>query len=111
MRTENGTLQAGWYAATVTDEDETADQDEESSEQEEEESTETETESNDAGADSSEEAQAVIFTEQEFEEGSTVDISSEHLFVTEPDGTTWMTDLDEESWSILFDEDTTEEES
>ncbi|MCI8292212.1 MAG: hypothetical protein HFH53_01590 [Hespellia sp.] len=45
-----------------------------------------------------------MFGQKEFSAESEVDISSKHLFVTEPDGTTYYTPLEKEEWSILFDD-------
>lgn len=42
------------------------------------------------------------FNTRTFSKGSAVDVSAEHLFVTEPDGTTWYSSLNEENWQKLF---------
>lgn len=43
------------------------------------------------------------FEAKMFPEGSVIDISSDHLFVTEPDNTTWCSPLDQEEWRKIFD--------
>ncbi|MDO4288203.1 MAG: DUF5050 domain-containing protein [Eubacterium sp.] len=44
-----------------------------------------------------------VFQERFFSKESTVDISENHLFITEQDGKTWATSLEDESWYQLFD--------
>ena len=42
------------------------------------------------------------FHTRTFAKGSALDVSAEHLFVTEPNGTTWYSSVDEENWHKLF---------
>lgn len=56
-------------------------------------------------ADGTEECQ---FEGKVFPEDSQVDVSKDHLYVTEPDGTTWATELEKENWIKLFDEEKNE---
>lgn len=42
--------------------------------------------------------------EMHFSPGASLDISANHLFVTEEDGTTWYTPLAQESWAALFED-------
>lgn len=42
------------------------------------------------------------FKSKSFPEGSVIDISASHVFVTEPDGKTWYSSLDEEKWVQIF---------
>jgi hypothetical protein len=45
---------------------------------------------------------AVTLESKSFPAESSVDISPDHLYVTEPDGSSWVTSLDTEGWSELF---------